>query len=139
MNNKKESKMNIENLEKKCAVLHERYNKIDSENWQVKHEIMNDIHDLELRIKKDKCNINFRLSGYSKYYYADQMNKFRLHILYHGVGRYTADQVQEMGLSFNRYSINLSDNQYGTDLKRFNSLNEMLGFVIGFNFVNEGW
>jgi len=135
--------MNIENLEKKCAVLHERYNKIDnlcsSENWQVKSQILNDIHDLELRIKKDKCNINFRLSGDNKYYYADQMNKFRLHILYHGVSRYTADQVQEMGLSFNRYSINLADNQYGTDLKRFNSLEEMLGFVIGFNFVNEGW
>ena len=127
--------MNIENLEKKVVALHTEYDRLD--DWKVKSEIMSDIHDLQLRIKKDQCNINFRLSGDNKYYIANQMNKFRLHILKHGVLNYTADQVQEMGLSFNRYSINLSDNQYGTDLKRFNSVDEMIGFVIGFNFVNN--
>jgi len=137
MNNKKESKMNIEKLTKKVARLESTYDRLSDHSE--KSEILSDIHDLQLRIKKDQCNINFRLTGDNKYYIANQMNKFRLHILKHGVLNYTADQVQEMGLSFNRYSINLSYNQYGTDLKRFNSLDKMIGFVIGFNFVNEGF
>ena len=49
MINKKESKMNIENLQKKVAVLHTRYDGLN--DWKAKSEVMTDIHDLELRIK----------------------------------------------------------------------------------------
>ena len=127
--------MNLANLEKKVAVLHNRYEKLD--DWKVKSEIMSDIHDLKLRIKKDRCNINFRLTGDNKYYMANQCDLFRKYILKHGIDNKTPEQVKEMGLSFNRYSINLSHSQYGYDIKRFNSVDEMLGFVIGFNFANS--
>jgi hypothetical protein len=45
--------------------------------------------------------------------------------------------VIKQGISFNKYSINIGSNQYGTDIKRFNSKEELLGFVIGFNTANN--
>ena len=124
--------MDIRKAIEKVESLYYQYHK--SDDWESRSDLLSKIHDLELKIKKERCNINFRLSGSNKYYYADQCDIFRKHILKNGIGKYTADQIKESGLSFNRYSINLYYNQYGTDLKRFSSVDEMMGFVIGYNF-----
>jgi len=69
------------------------YNKFDS------NKLFNERS--ELLFKRNKDNINFRLS------------------------------------CNNKYSINIGSNQYGSDLKRFSSKEELLGFVIGFNEANN--
>ena len=50
-----------------------------------------------------------------------------------GYGRIKKEEIQKEGISFNNYSINVGYNQYGNDIKRFNSKQELLGFVIGYN------
>ena len=47
--------------------------------------------------------------------------------------RITEKEIAEKGISFNKYSINLGS-LYERDIKRgFNSKDEMLGFVVGYN------
>ena len=47
--------------------------------------------------------------------------------------------IKKNGVCFNKYSINNGYNQYCRDMKRFNSKEELLGFVIGYNeaIINE--
>ena len=80
------------------------------------------------QFKKDKENINFKLRGNNKYYYARQCRLFAEYIIKNG---YQNKNIKEV--SFNNYSINNGYNQYCEDIKRFNSKDELLGFVIGFN------
>ena len=89
----------------------------------------------EIKFKENKKNINFRLQGDNKYYYASQCAKFTANVLEHGFpcGAYLSDSIASEGISFNQYSINVGFGQYGGDLKRFNSKEELLGFVIGYN------
>ena len=90
----------------------------------------------ELLLARNKENINFILRGNDKYYYANQCYKFTQNLLKYGFNGFrtaTKEEVKEKGICFNKYSINLGCNQYGNDLKRFNSKDEMLGFVIGYN------
>ena len=90
----------------------------------------------ELLLSRNKENINIILRGNDKYYYANQCYKFTQNLLkygFNGFRKATKKEVKENGISFNKYSINLGRNQYGNDLKRFNSRDEMLGFVIGYN------
>ena len=91
----------------------------------------------ELEFKINKQNINIRLSGQNKYYYAAQCAKFTKHITENGYPYIDIDRIQKDGISFNNYSINVGYNQYCMDLKRFNSKEEMLGFVIGYNAANN--
>tara|TARA_R110002072_G_scaffold274581_1_gene435431 strand:+ start:184 stop:582 length:399 start_codon:yes stop_codon:yes gene_type:complete len=94
----------------------------------------------ELKFKRNKENINIRLSCANKYYYASQCYAFTKHVMKHGFNhsssRIDIKSIQKEGISFNKYSINVGF-QYGTDLKRFNSTQEMLGFVIGYNTANN--
>ena len=42
--------------------------------------------------------------------------------------------IKRNGVCFNKYSINNGYSQYCRDIKRFSSKEEMIGFVIGYNF-----
>ena len=106
------------------------YNKFDSNNLFTERS--------ELLFKRNKDNINFRLSCNNKYYYAFQCYKFTQYVLENGYKyKWQTEDIKKQGISFNKYSINIGYNQYGSDLKRFNSKEELLGFVIGFNEANN--
>ena len=87
----------------------------------------------ELQFKLNKENINFVLKSKEKYYYANQCALFTSNILKFGYGHISKKDIKKNGVSFNKYSINNGHNQYCNDIKRFNSTNELLGFVIGYN------
>ena len=89
--------------------------------------------DNEMEFKKNKENINVVLRGDTKYYHAYQCAEFTKNVLKYGYDNITSQEIKEKGVCFNAYSINAGYNQYGRDLKRFNSKQEMLGFVIGYN------
>ena len=91
----------------------------------------------ELVFKRNKQNINIRLTCNNKYYYANQCYRFTKHILENGFNNIDKKEIQKHGISFNKYSINNGYSQYHNDLKRFNSKDEMLGFVIGYNTANN--
>jgi hypothetical protein len=87
----------------------------------------------ELEYKEAKEKITFQLRGNNKYYYAFQCAKFEKNLIKYGYDSYaTQSSIAKEGLMFNEYSITLG-HYYGHDLKRFNSRQEMLGFVIGYN------
>lgn len=88
----------------------------------------------DIEFKKNKENINFVLKGNNKYYYANQCRIFTKLLTENGFGSYIPkDRIQKDGISFNKYSINVGYSQYCQDIKRFNSKEELLGFVIGYN------
>lgn len=90
------------------------------------------LHEEQFKINKE--NINFVLKGNNKYYYANQCRIFTKLVKEKGFGNYiSAETIKAQGISFNKYSINVGYSQYHQDLKRFNSKEEMLGFVIGYN------
>jgi len=91
----------------------------------------------DLQFKRNKQNINIRLSCANKYYYANQCYKFTKHVMKNGFGHIDIKSIQKESICFNKYSINVGYCQYGTDLKRFNSSQEMIGFVIGYNTANN--
>ena len=87
----------------------------------------------EKEFKKAKEKITFQLRGNNKYYYAFQCALFEKNIIKYGYDSYAnKSSIKTEGLLFNKYSITLG-HEYGYDLKRFNSKEEMLGFVIGYN------
>ena len=91
--------------------------------------------DLEFKQAKDFCN--FQLRGDNKYYYADQCKKLKHYIERNGYYNYTADSIDKVHFTSNSYygakvSIILKSSGV-TDIKTFNTLKEMLGFVVGFN------
>lgn len=89
--------------------------------------------DREIEFKQAKEKITFSLRGDNKYYYAFQCALFEKNIIEHGYDSYANKRtVKNLGLLFNKHSITLG-HYYGHDLKRFNSKEEMLGFVIGYN------
>ena len=91
----------------------------------------------DIKFKKNKENINFRLQGDNKYYYANQCAKFTNYILKNGYPYIDKKEIKENGICFNTYSINVGYNQYCRNLKRFDSKAELLGFVIGYNTANN--
>ena len=87
----------------------------------------------EIEFKKNKHNVNVRLSGNNKYYHAYQCALFTRNVQKYGFGHITQHDIYKNGVCFNQYSINNGYNQYCRDIKRFNSKQEMLGFVVGYN------
>jgi hypothetical protein len=88
----------------------------------------------EQEFKDSLTNINFQLRGKNKYYYANQCSLFIDYVNRYGFNNnISKEAIKENGISFNKYSINNGNSPYHNDLKRFNSKEEMLGFVIGFN------
>jgi len=88
---------------------------------------------LDIEFKDNKKNINIILKGSYKYYYANQCKQFENNIKKYGYGHIKKEDIIKNGVCFNKYSINNGYNQYCRDIKRFNSKQEMLGFVIGYN------
>ena len=88
----------------------------------------------ELEFKRNKQNINFRLTCNNKYYYANQCYQFAKHILQNGYPyKNTNDIFFISDISFNKHSIKINN----SDIKTFNNKDEMLGFVIGYNTANN--
>lgn len=87
----------------------------------------------EIQFKLNKQNINFRLTGDNKYYYANQCKEFEDNLKKFGYGHIKKEDILKNGVCFNNYSINNGYNQYCRDIKRFNNKEELLGFVVGYN------
>jgi len=87
----------------------------------------------QLQFKINKENINFRLSGNNKYYYAYHCKQFTNNLLKYGHGSKTPEEIKKTGISFHNHSINFGYSTYCEDLKRFETKTELLGFVIGYN------
>ena len=103
------------------------YTKYDSEQ---RSKYLQQRSDLEFKINKE--NINVRLTGYDKYYNAHQCAEFTKYILKNGFQQYKPKDIDSV--SFNTHSITIRLMSTGvTDIKRFETKLEMLGFVIGFN------
>jgi len=121
-------------LEEINQILHnEDWKKIDS------HSLI--IERSELEFKRNSKNINFSLRGKEKYYLAFQCYEFTQNLLqygYNGFNSATEEEIKEKGICFNKYSINVGYSQYDKDIKRFNSKEEMFGFVIGYNEAVQG-
>ena len=87
----------------------------------------------ELEYKEAKEKITFQLRGDTKYYYAFQCALFEKNIIKYGYDSHaTTSSTTKEGLIFSDYKITLG-NYHGHHLKTFNSRQEMLGFVIGYN------
>jgi hypothetical protein len=88
----------------------------------------------ELEFKRNKQNINFRLTCNNKYYYANQCYQFAKHILKNGYPYKNINDISFISdISFNKHSITINN----SDIKRFNNKDELLGFVIGYNTANN--
>ena len=86
--------------------------------------------DLEFKINKE--NIYVRLTGYDKYYYANQCAEFTTYILSNGIKQHKASDIA--GVSFHTHNISIRFNSSAeSDIQRFETKQEMLGFVVGFN------
>ena len=86
----------------------------------------------QLEFKKNKENIYFRLAGDNKYYNAHQCWDFTQYILKNGFGRYKPSDIDNV--YFDNHSITIRLISTGEDtIKRFESVKELLGFVVGFN------
>ena len=126
--------MNQEQAQKRLKEINSMLDTTDffkTHTLEEKSSIYSDRSDCEFIINKE--NINFILRGDNKYYYAHQCADFTKHLMNNGYGRIKKEEIQKEGISFNNYSINVGYNQYSRDLKRFNSKQELLGFVIGYN------
>ena len=87
----------------------------------------------EAGYKEAKEKITFQLRKDRKYYIASQCAKFEKNIIKYGYdNQATALSVANKGLLFNKYNISLG-HPYGHYLKTFDSKEEMIGFVIGYN------
>ena len=86
----------------------------------------------ELEFKRNKENINFRLSGNSKYYYAYQCWDFTQHILKNGYRRYKPSDIENVYFDNNSITIRLVSTAE-SDIKRFENSKELLNFVVGWN------
>ena len=100
---------------------------------QEKHEQMYDRFkkDREIEFKQAKEKITFSLRGDRKYYIAFQCALFERNIIQHA-SPLDSCSARDKGLLFNKYSITVG-HYYGRDLKTFDSKEEMIGFVIGYN------
>jgi len=86
--------------------------------------------DLEFKINKE--NIYVRLTGNDKYYYAHECAKFTRYILKNGFQQYKPKDINDVYFDTHNITIRLMSTGE-TDIKRFETKQEMLGFVLGFN------
>ena len=120
MNNKQKQKLK-DRLQVISNILD---NKMDS-------NLLTEMHEIQFKLNKE--NINFRLTGDNKYYYANQCKEFEDNLKKFGYGHIKKEDILKDGVCFNNYSINNGYNQYCRDIKRFNNKEELLGFVVGYN------
>ena len=80
----------------------------------------------------NKQGVNIRLTGNNKYYWGYQFAKFRKNINKYG-SNYGYEGIDGSKISFHKYSINQEYSQFSNDLWRFDTPEEMKGFVKGYN------
>ncbi len=80
----------------------------------------------------NKRGVCIRLTGNNKYYWANQFKQFRTNIDKFG-SNYGYEGIDGSKISFHKYSINQEYSQYSNDLWRFSHVEEMKGFVKGYN------
>jgi hypothetical protein len=102
------------------------WNKIDSS------ALLTERADKEFLI--NKIGVNIRLTGNNKYYWGYQFVEFRKNIDLYG-SNYGYKDIIGSKISFHKYSINQEYSQYSNDLWRFDSVEEMKGFVKGYNVM----
>ena len=100
--------------------------------------MLDHIKENERQFKEAKKLIGFLLRGNAKYYYANQCAIFAKNYKEQGRVDNIGGIIRGEEISFNKYSINLGPTEYHSDLKRFNSKEEMLGYVAGYNAA-KGW
>ena len=120
MNNKQKQK-----LENRLQVIS---NILDNKS---NSDLLTEMHEIQFKLNKE--NINFRLTGNNKYYYANQCKEFENNLKKFGYGHIKKEDIIKNGVCFNNYSINNGYNQYCRDIKRFSNKEELLGFVVGYN------
>ena len=87
-------------------------------------------NDLQFKINKE--NIYVRLTGSDRYYYANQCAKFTKYVLSNGIKQYKASDIADV--SFHTHCITVRFHSTAeSDIQRFETKKEMLGYVAGFN------
>ena len=122
----------------KDKYIEQRFNK---ENKELMERISEHQKENERQFKEAKKLIGFSLRGNNKYYYANQCAIFARNYkkYWEQKKKNSNETILNTGvISFNKYSINMGLTQYHSDLKRFNSKEEMLGYVVGYNEA-KGW
>lgn len=120
--------MNLEKIQKRVNEINEILNgswkNIDSDS------LITERAEKELILNRQ--GVHIRLTGDNKYYWGYQFAKFRKNIDKYG-SNYGYKNIDGSKISFHKYSINQEYSQYSNDLWRFDSVEEMKGFVKGYN------
>jgi hypothetical protein len=123
--------MNITKIENRIKEINNIFNKNLTHKNNNGYKLL--IERNELEFKRNKENINFRLTCNNKYYYANQCYQFAKHIVNNGYPYKDTNNISINDISFNKHSIKINN----SDLKTFNNKDELLGFVIGYNTANN--
>jgi len=123
---------------KKIEKLQKRIKAIDIELDNIRNSKGALTTDLDLFTERsdkqfllNKIGVNVRLTGNNKYYWGHQFQDFRKNITKYGSNHIKAVDGSKIG--FNKYSITETFNMYSSDLYRFDGVEEMKGFVKGYN------
>jgi hypothetical protein len=121
--NTKETKK-LKELQSKAAACE----RLTSEEIQLRNELL---------FKRNKQNVNMRLTGYDKYYYAYQCWDYTKYIRANGFNRYKPEDIESISINNSSYygaSIKARLTSSGeTNIKTFNDKQELLGFIVGYN------
>ena len=123
--------MNMNKIENRIKEINNIFNKNLTHKNNNGYKLL--IERNELEFKRNKQNINFRLTCNNKYYYANQCYQFAKHIVNNGYPYKDTNNINVNDISFNKHSIKINN----SDLKTFNNKDELLGFVIGYNTANN--
>jgi hypothetical protein len=120
--------MNLDKIQKRV----DEINKIFEGSWENidSGSLLTERAEKELILNKQ--GVNIRLTGNNKYYWGHQFKAFRKNIDKYG-SNYGYKDIDGSKISFHKYSINQEYSQYSNDLWRFDSVEEMKGFVKGYN------
>ena len=124
----KGNKMNLEKIQKRVNEI----NEILNGSWEGidSSSLISERAEKELILNRQ--GVHIKLTGNDKYYWGHQFAKFRKNINLYG-SNYGYEGIDGSKISFHKYSINQEYSQYSNDLWRFNSPEEMKGFVKGYN------
>ena len=122
MNRKEKEKLS--ELQSKAAACE----RLTSEEIQLRNELL---------FKRNKQNVNMRLTGHDKYYYAYQCWDYIKHIRANGFNRYKPEDIESISINNSSYygaNITARLSSGGeTHIKAFNDKKELLGFIVGYN------
>jgi hypothetical protein len=122
--------MNLDKIQKRV----DEINKIFEGSWENIDSGSLLTERAEKQLILNKQGVNIRLTGNNKYYWGYQFKAFRKNIDKYG-SNYGYKDIDGSKISFHKYSINQEYSQYSNDLWRFDSVEEMKGFVKGYNAI----